>query len=628
VEKWNGDCLRKFLKRDKKKEGTLHFNNFNQRKFFKNMERGLIIGIFISLILVALFGGFLYFSRSSPFLAQVSSLQKENGNLKEIENEIANLEVEISNLKKSIKEALSLKDELSSIEKENSKFKEALEKRLSALEEKLKKEKEKIKEIKKEKICEKKEKDLPGHRVIFNEICWMGDEESPANEWIEIKNISKDEIDLSGWQISNKNQKLKIIFEEGTEISPNEILLLKRGDDFSGAIKNSDEALFLFDKNCNLEDEVFATSSWPAGDSFSKRTAERKNDLSWQTSLDPGGTPGRENSSGFVEIEKEEEREPKISLNFPKEIFANQEFQVSLSVSDLENETYDIKISILKISDKSEQKRTISEISQTGEEWQDSWKFLPKVFTGTSFSGDFKLRISDKYQDLKGEAEILAKVRQSSNKKIVAEFKDEIKVKELEIAITPESQTKEETPLSNETQLQQKQIKNLLLNYSFEEEGESPEIAANWTQDSTAAATIRINELAKSGSWSMKQKDITTSYGREFISSPIPINPGENYKFGGWYYLSNPGSNADPTTYRIFIQICWLTEDKSIIGECYPSQGQKLSTFENWKEIQIEKDAPPNAAYAQLKVRAKRDSSDIPKTSIYWDEMFVIGPER
>jgi hypothetical protein len=456
----------------------------------------------------------------------------------------------------------------------------------------------------------------------------MGDEESPANEWIEIRNISEKEIDLEGWQILNKNQRLKIIFEEGTKISPKEILVLKRGDDFSGAIKNSDEALFLFDRNCNLEDEVLATSSWPAGDNFSKRTAERKEDLSWQTSQDPGGTPGKENSLGFVEIEKEEEKEPKISLDFPKEIFANQEFKVSLSVLNLENETYDIKISILKISDESEQKRTISEISQTGEEWQNSYKYLSKVFSGTSFSGDFKLRISQKYQDFKGEAEILAKVRQSSNKKIVAELKDEIKIKGLEIAITPESQTKEEISSSNETQLQQKQTKNLLLNYSFEEEGENQEIAANWTQDRTANATIRVNELAKSGSWSMKQKDITTSYGREFISSPISIKPGENYKFGGWYYLLNPGNNADPTTYRTFIQICWLAEDKSIIGECYPSQGQKLSTFENWKEIQIEKDAPPNAVYAQLKIRARRESKEILQTSIYWDEMFVIGPER
>jgi hypothetical protein len=595
------------------------------------MEKGLIFGFLISLGVLLSLSLFFSFSNKNFYLGQISSFLEEFGKVRsEILGEFSKIDSEIQDLKNEI---LSLKEKFENERRERENFKEEVLSSIEGFEPKTEKIKEKSEKLKEIEFCQKKEGDSPKHRVIFNEICWMGDEESPANEWIEIKNVSKEEIDISGWQILNKNQKLKFIFEEGTKILPNEILLLKRGDDFSGAIKNSDEALFLFDKNCNLEDEVFATSSWPAGDNFSKRTMERSptNSLvgDWQTSLDPGGTPGRENSSGFVEIEKkEEESEPKISLDFPKEVFVNQEFKVSLSVSNLENETYDIKISILKISDESEQKRTISEISLTGDEWQSSYKYLSKFFTGTSFSGDFKLRISQKYQDFKGKAEILAKVRQSSNRKIVAEFKDEIKVKELEIAITPESQTKEETPLSNETQLQQKQIKNLLLNYSFEEEGESPEIAANWTQDSTANATIRINELAKSGSWSMKQKDITTSYGREFISSPIPIKPGENYKFGGWYYLLNPGNNADPTAYRIFIQICWLAEDKSIIGECYPSQGQKLSTFKSWEEIQIETDAPPNAAYAQLKVRAKRDSSDIPKTSIYWDEMFIIGPER
>ena len=410
------------------------------------MEKWAIIGIFASLFLISLFGGFFYFSRSSPFLAQVGAWQ--NGKIKDIENEIASLEIEISNLKKSLKELLNLKSELPLIEKKNKEFKESLEKRLNALEVKLKKEKEKVKEIKKEKICDRKEKDLPRHRVIFNEICWMGDEESPTNEWIEIKNISQKEIDLSGWQVLNKDQRIKIVFEEEIKILPNEILLLKRGDDFSGAIKNSNEALFLFDKDCNLEDEVFAEKSWPAGDNFSKRTMERKSDLSWQTSLDPGGTPGEENSPGFVEIEEEkEEKEPQISLSFPKEISANQEFQVSLSISDLENETYDVKISILKISDESEQKRTISEISLTGEEWQSSYKYLTKVFSGGSFSGNFKLRISSKYQDFKGEAEILAKVRQSDNKKVVAEFRDKIKIQEAKIV----EQTSEETTLETQT---------------------------------------------------------------------------------------------------------------------------------------------------------------------------------
>jgi len=395
------------------------------------MQKGIVIGFLVSLSIVISLGLFFTFTNRNLYLAQItSSLEK----FEELNSEIQNLKRELSILKETLEE----------------KNKEDIKEKVLSSSQSQVLETEEPEEIV---ICQKKENDLARHRVIFNEICWMGDEESPANEWIEIKNISQEEIDLSGWQILNKNQKIKIVFEEGTKILPNEILLLKRGDDFSGAIKNSDEALFLFDKNCNLEDEVFAEENWPAGDNFSKRTMERKSDLSWQTSLNPGGTPGKENSSGFVESE-EEEKEPKISLSFPKEIFSNQEFKVSLSVSDLENETYDIKISILKISDESEQKRTISEISLTGEEWQSSYKYLTKVFSGTSFSGDFKLRISSKYQDFEGQAEILARVRKSDNKKIVAEFGDKIKIRKMKIVEEVSEEAESENQLLPETPFQ------------------------------------------------------------------------------------------------------------------------------------------------------------------------------
>jgi hypothetical protein len=39
--------------------------------------------------------------------------------------------------------------------------------------------KEKSEKPKEVAICQKRENDFPRHRVIFNEICWMGDEESP-----------------------------------------------------------------------------------------------------------------------------------------------------------------------------------------------------------------------------------------------------------------------------------------------------------------------------------------------------------------------------------------------------------------------------------------------------------------
>jgi hypothetical protein len=481
------------------------------------MQRWLIVGFLSSLLIVTSLGLFFTLSNKNFYLSQISSSLK---NFENLNSEIQNLKKEISNLREEIEKE---KKEREEIKEEVLPFSQNFKKQNE-----IKEKSEKSKEIV---SCQKKENDLPRHRVIFNEICWMGDEESPVNEWIEIKNVSKGEIDLSGWQILNKNQKLKFVFEEGTKILPNGILLLKRGDDFSGAIKNSDEALFLFDKNCNLEDEVFATSSWPAGDIFSKRTAERKQDLSWQTSLDPGGTPGKENSPGFVEIEKEEEKEPKISLNFPKEVFANQEFKVSLSVSDLENETYDVKISILKISDESEQKRTISEISTTGEEWQNSYNYLQKVFTGTSFSGDFKLRISEKYQDFKGEAEILAKVRQSSNKKVVAEFKDKIKIKEIEVTIvTPTSSQPTEGIQPSTSSI----ASNLLSNEFFESwsQGTSGVPPDNWLWNGTASRIARSSD-ALAGNYSV-ELTLTTTEGKEFYQIGKTMNSQTTYYAVMW----------------------------------------------------------------------------------------------
>jgi hypothetical protein len=160
-------------------------------------------------------------------------------------------------------------------------------------------------------FCQRKDGDLPKrNRIIFNEIAWMGTEISSNDEWIEIKNISGAEVDLAGWQILDKDGQIQIIFSSGEQFSANGFYLLERTDDnsvpnvlankiYTGALNDTNETLYLFNKNCELEDEVSANPDWPAGDKSSKRAMERKDDLSWQTSANPGGTPKRENSSGY-----------------------------------------------------------------------------------------------------------------------------------------------------------------------------------------------------------------------------------------------------------------------------------------------------------------------------------------
>ncbi|XOA42593.1 MAG: lamin tail domain-containing protein [Candidatus Nealsonbacteria bacterium] len=159
-------------------------------------------------------------------------------------------------------------------------------------------------------LCQKIPSSSPvKDKVIINEIAWMGTVNSANNEWIELKNISGNEINLNKWQLLDKDKKIKIIFNNQHTIQPGGFLLLERTNDdsvpglsadliYTGAIGNTNEALYLFDENCHLQDEALAVSNWQAGDNSSKRTMERKHNLEWQTSSNIGGTPKMENSSG------------------------------------------------------------------------------------------------------------------------------------------------------------------------------------------------------------------------------------------------------------------------------------------------------------------------------------------
>jgi competence ComEA-like helix-hairpin-helix protein len=315
------------------------------------------------------------------------------------------------------------------------------------------KEEKEIAKKENQEFCEIPDETETKKEVIFNEICWMGDEKSFKNEWLEIKNLTEKEIDLSGWQVLS--EKIKFAFPEGAKILPGEILLLAREGAnfgvkpdflFKNSIKNEKENLYLFDQNCDLEDFVKADPKWEAGDKEKKLTAERKKDLSWQTSENPGGTPKKENSQGRpVETEKKKEETktgekkvekqketPQLSLSFPKEVFANQEFEVSVSAWQFEEKNYDLKISLLF------EGKNISEIFNPKEKtWQSSNYYLKEIFKGPSFSGNFKLIF--KNENIVGDAQISAKVRESGSEKIVAEFSEKIKILQTTIFVIPQN---------------------------------------------------------------------------------------------------------------------------------------------------------------------------------------------
>ncbi len=153
-------------------------------------------------------------------------------------------------------------------------------------------------------------------KVILNEISWMGSQKSFSNEWIELKNISNEKVDISGWEILNNNKAIKIVFPDKTILNPMEMYLLERTNDdnvlhvradliYVGAIKNSNEELRLLDSSCFVMDSVKASPDWPAGSNEEKRTMERKSDFSWYTSSancinGVCGTPKAENSPFLI----------------------------------------------------------------------------------------------------------------------------------------------------------------------------------------------------------------------------------------------------------------------------------------------------------------------------------------
>ncbi len=155
---------------------------------------------------------------------------------------------------------------------------------------------------------------LASSDIVFNEICWMGDENSSSNEWIELKNNTDKDIELLGWVIESQDGS-PIIDLEGT-IPAEGIFLLERTDDdsspvtadmfYTGALGNDGEDLKLKNTDGNLIDEINFIDGWPAGDNNTKQTMERgKND--WQTSLNVGGTPGKENSLGSFSNDSNDE---------------------------------------------------------------------------------------------------------------------------------------------------------------------------------------------------------------------------------------------------------------------------------------------------------------------------------
>lgn len=184
--------------------------------------------------------------------------------------------------------------------------------------------------------------------VAINELAWSGTAASSADEWIELKNNTDQDIDLTGWTLFWKEAEIKL----SGKILANGFYLLERTDDttvsdipadliYSGGLSNSGEALTLRDDKGNIIDTANkAGGSWPAGtgrdgdppfatmeriDSLAPDTPENwaTNDGSKINGLDAEGnkirgTPKAENSVAKVS-EELENKPPTADFTFSPE---------------------------------------------------------------------------------------------------------------------------------------------------------------------------------------------------------------------------------------------------------------------------------------------------------------------
>ncbi|MBM3257718.1 MAG: hypothetical protein FJZ05_00675 [Candidatus Nealsonbacteria bacterium] len=141
--------------------------------------------------------------------------------------------------------------------------------------------------------------------------------------------------------------------------------------------------------------------------------------------------------SGGSNTALKEVNAPQILLFYPQTVPVNKEIGATLSASDFKNDTYDVKISI-------EKDEVLSEIYNENEsKWQSSQYYLKNLFSGKAFSGNLKLRIKETKKDFRGEADILARIRESG-KSSYSEFKGKININDPEQATSTSEEEVEE----------------------------------------------------------------------------------------------------------------------------------------------------------------------------------------
>lgn len=124
----------------------------------------------------------------------------------------------------------------------------------------------------------------PPGSILINEVAWAGTLAYAVDEWIELRNNSPIDIDLSGWVLTDDND-LRVNLRG--LLPAYGYFLLERTDDstisdiaadqiYTGSLRDSGEALWLRDPTGAVVDSAnAATGKWPAGGGTAKASMQR-----------------------------------------------------------------------------------------------------------------------------------------------------------------------------------------------------------------------------------------------------------------------------------------------------------------------------------------------------------------
>lgn len=172
----------------------------------------------------------------------------------------------------------------------------------------------------------------PNNQIVINELMWTGSKISSSDEWIELENLTDQDIDLSGWKIKYPNDNEMVSISSGT-IPANGYFLIANSDEshqYSGgesilavvpdyidsgvSLSNENLQIKLIDQDDNLIDTAGNGDKPLAGNNDKKYSMER-NDIIADGTLAPSWHTATDRTN--LDSNREEKATPKFKNSPP-----------------------------------------------------------------------------------------------------------------------------------------------------------------------------------------------------------------------------------------------------------------------------------------------------------------------